>query len=141
MSICANPSAMKRILLFLAVPVAAAMATTSCRMAPSNDLGDTVAAKVFEPVDTTGRAALAKQQPKTSVKDSSGVYFIGEGSTATRVQLVSYPSRRDTAIYTKGKHIRVTGNADYGHVVRAKLWISDRGDTLVTRLEEYQVSQ
>jgi len=25
--------------------------------------------------------------------------------------------------------------------VRAKLWISDRGDTLVTRLEEYQLTK
>lgn len=132
---------MKRLFLAIAAIVCAMFFSTSCRMTPSRDLGDTVSAKVFEPVDTTGRAALAKKPGKATVKDSSGVYFIGEGSTPTRVQLVSYPSRRDTAIYTKGKHIRVTGNADYGHVVRAKLWISDRGDTLVTRLEEYQLTK
>ncbi|MBM6992213.1 MAG: hypothetical protein I3J02_02970 [Prevotella sp.] len=132
---------MKRIFIPIILLLITVLASTSCRMAPSNNLGDTVAAKVFEPIDTTGHGALAKKQKKVSVKDSTGVYFIGEGSTEKRVQLVSYPSRRDTAIYNKGKHIRVTGNADYGHVVRAKLWISDRGDTLVTRLEEYQISK
>ncbi len=128
---------MRKILLSIIIVLGAALASTSCRMAPSHNLGDTVSAKVFEPADTSARVALGKGKKVVPIKDSADIYIIGEASTRTTVQLLSYPSRRDTAIYAKGKHIKVTGNADYGHAVRAKFWISDAGDTLVTRLEEY----
>ena len=118
--------------------MAATFAATSCRMATKPQLGDTVDAKVFEPEDTAAinKAARAKAKALAAAKDSVDIYYIGTGSTATTVQLVSYPSRRDTALYAKGRHIKVDGNADFGHVVRARFWVSDRGDTLVTRIEE-----
>ena len=123
--------------------MAAAFSVTSCRMATKPQLGDTVDAKVFEPEDTAAinKAARAKAKALAAAKDSVDIYYIGTGSTATTVQLVSYPSRRDTALYAKGRHIKVDGNADFGHVVRARFWVSDRGDTLVTRLEEVKTEQ
>lgn len=123
--------------------MAATFAATSCRMATKPQLGDTVDAKVFEPEDTAAinKAARAKAKALAAAKDSVDIYYIGTGSTATTVQLVSYPSRRDTALYVKARHIKVDGNADFGHVVRARFWVSDRGDTLVTRLEEVKTEQ
>lgn len=131
---------MRKLFIFIAVITAATSVSTSCRMAPRENLGDTVAAKYFEPADTSGCAALAQKKNKTMVKDSADIFFVGSGSTATQVQLVSYPSRRDTVLRPKGKRIKVVGNADYGHVVRAKLWVSASGDTLVTRLEKVETS-
>lgn len=123
--------------------MAATFAATSCLMATKPQLGDTVDAKVFEPEDTAAinKAARAKAKALAAAKDSVDIYYIGTGSTATTVQLVSYPSRRDTALYAKGRHIKVDGNADFGHVVRARFWVSDRGDTLVTRLEEIKTEE
>ncbi len=123
--------------------MAATFAATSCRMATKPQLGDTVDAKVFEPEDTAAinKAARAKAKALAAAKDSVDIYYIGTGSTATTVQLVSYPSRRDTALYAKGRHIKVDGNADFGHVVRARFWVSDRGDTLVTRLKEIKTEE
>lgn len=123
--------------------MAATFAATSCRMATKPQLGDTVDAKVFEPEDTAAinKAARAKAKALAAAKDSVDIYYIDTGSTATTVQLVSYPSRRDTALYAKGRHIKVDGNADFGHVVRARFWVSDRGDTLVTRLEEIKTEE
>lgn len=123
--------------------MAATFAATSCRMATKPQLGDTVDAKVFEPEDTAAinKAARAKAKALAAAKDSVDIYYIGTGSTATTVQLVSYPSRRDTALYAKGRHIKVDGNADFGHVVRARFWVSNRGDTLVTRLEEIKTEE
>ncbi len=123
--------------------MAATFAATSCRMATKPQLGDTVDAKVFEPEDTAAinKAARAKAKALAAAKDSVDIYYIGTGSIATTVQLVSYPSRRDTALYAKGRHIKVDGNADFGHVVRARFWVSNRGDTLVTRLEEIKTEE
>jgi hypothetical protein len=134
---------MKRLFLPALAFMAATFAATSCRMATKPQLGDTVDAKVFEPEDTAAinKAARAKAKALAAAKDSVGIYYIGTGSTATTVQLVSYPSRRDTALYVKARHIKVDGNADFGHVVRARFWVSDRGDTLVTRLEEVKTEQ
>lgn len=127
---------MRKIMFLVGVLAASALATTSCRMAPNQDPGDTVEARVFEPIDTTGRAAKLRHDTAAIVRDSADIYYIGTGSTATEVQLVSYPSRRDTAVYAKGRHLQVRGSADYGRVVRARLWTSAGGDTLVTELEE-----
>jgi hypothetical protein len=134
---------MKRLFLPALAFMAATFAATSCRMATKPQLGDTVDAKVFEPEDTAAinKAARAKAKTLAAAKDSVDIYYIGTGSTATTVQLVSYPSRRDTALYAKGRHIKVDGNADFGHVVRARFWVSDRGDTLVTRLEEIKTEE
>lgn len=106
-------------------------------MAPSNNPGDTVAASVFYPIDTATLNRKARLSGKKApVKDSVDIFYIGEGSTNQNIQLVSYPSRRDTVTYGKTRHIKRSGNTDAGHVVRIKLWISDKGDTLVQRIEE-----
>lgn len=111
---------------------------TSCRMASKDNPGDTVAASAFAPVDTAAlnRKARAARQNVT-VKDSVDIFYVGDGSTKGGLQLVSYPSRRDTVVYGKTRHMRKSGNADFGHVVRVKLWISDKGDTLVRRVDEW----
>ncbi|MFB9898724.1 hypothetical protein [Hallella seregens] len=129
---------MKKILLsILTGLVATAALTTSCRMAPSQQLGDTVEAHVFEPMDTTlARRTQMQDTATVPVKDSLDIFYIGSESNKTTVQLVSYPSRRDTAVYGKGRHIKVSGNADFDHIVRARFWVSPGGDSLVTRLEE-----
>lgn len=126
----------KLILLpFLLIAVQAVM--VSCRMAPSQDNGDTVAAKEFYPPDTAAlRKAAAKDSAAQPVADSTDIFVIGPASTRHEVQLLSYPSRRDSTRYAKSRHIRVRGNADVGHVVRAVFFTTPKGDTLVTRITE-----
>lgn len=114
-----------------------AMLPSSCKMAPKDNPGDTVAASVFAPPDTAAinrKARLAKKN--APVKDSTDIFYIGDGSTKHELQLVSYPSKRDTVVYSKARHIKKSGNADYGHVVRVKLWMTSKGDTLVQAVEE-----
>lgn len=139
---------MKHILKFLTVTLivtaAVSLGATSCRFAPSDNPGDTVAASVFEPVDTTSAAYKAKmraQRGSTPIVDSVGMYVIGEGSSSRQVQLLSYPSRRDTLTYPKTTHYKVSGSADYGHVVRVKFWVNKSGDSLVSRIEEVKQSK
>ena len=80
---------------------------------------------------TSGSASsVVAQQP-----DSIDIFYVGEGSTRHELQLVSYPSRRDTIMRSKARHIRVEGKADFGSVVRIKLWTSQRGDTLVKEVK------
>ena len=117
--------------------IAMQMVIASCRMAPSQDNGDTVAAKEFYPPDTAAlRRAAAKDSTLRPVKDSADIFIIGPASTRHEVQLLSYPSRRDSASYTKSRHIRVRGNADVGHVVRVVFYATPKGDTLVSRITE-----
>ncbi len=128
-----------RKLIFAVIFLALIMTVShSCRMAPKDNPGDTVDAKYFtpyeKPVVEQDSAAL---DSTAAVQDSTDLYYIGEGSTKDRLQLVSYPSHRDTVVYTKGKHIKVNGNADFGHVVRVKLWISENNDTLVRQVDEF----
>lgn len=127
----------KAIVVFFVLTVSF-MASTSCRMQPSRNLGDTVEAKYFEPADTATLTATRAKATDTTTVDSSDIFYIGNASTRRRVQLVGYPHRQDSAIYAKGKHVKVKGNADFGHVVRAKFYITDKGDTLVTLLEEWK---
>lgn len=130
-------------LLYLATAViilsASCMMTTSCRYAPSQDNGDTVAASVFEPIDTASinqakRAKTARKQK--AIVDSVGMYYIGSESTKEKIQLVSYPSRRDTMEYYKTRHVTVKGSADIGHVVRVKFYLLNGKDSLVKAVEE-----
>ena len=44
---------MKKLLIFALVTVLITFIHTSCKFAPKEELGDTVAASVFEPYDTT----------------------------------------------------------------------------------------
>lgn len=129
---------MRKILFIILCPMVLGFMMSSCRFANSHELGDTVAAFIFEPVDT---ALLAKkgghkaQQPKI-VADSVGIYYIGSGSTKEFIQLVSYPSKRDTMVYGKTRHVRVKGSADFNNVVRVKYYLLNGKDSLVKEVEQ-----
>ena len=107
----------------------------SCRFAKEEQLGDTVAAQVFEPVVAAKKKVVLRDSAATIAHDSVDIFYVGEGSTRHELQLVSYPSRRDTIMRSKARHIRVEGKADFGSVVRIKLWTSQRGDTLVKEVK------
>lgn len=110
---------------------------TSCKMAPKQDPGDTVAASVFAPIDTAAlhRKQRAEQARLRNAKDSINIFYIGAGSTDKKIQLISYPSQRDTLTCSKARHMKRSGSTDAGHIVRVKFYVS-RGDSLVQGLEE-----
>ena len=117
--------------------------TTSCKFAPDQNDGDTVAASEFYPEDTA--ALHAKKTAKTAaaqkaIVDSVGLYYIGSGSTKEHIELVSYPSRRDTLIYGKTRHVKVKGCADIDHVVRVQFYLLNGKDSLVKYVEEVTTS-
>ena len=135
---------MKKILYFVAVLAAASFITTtgtSCKFAPDQHDGDTVAASEFYPIDTS--AAHAKKMAKIAAikngKDSVGIYYVGSNSTKDLIELVSYPSRRDTMMYSKTRHIKVKGNADINHVVRVDFYLLNGKDSLVKYVEEVEL--
>ena len=135
---------MKKILYFVAALAATSFITTmgtSCKFAPDQHDGDTVAASEFYPEDTA--AIHAKKKAKMAAvkagKDSVGIYYIGSGSTKDIIQLVSYPSRRDTMIFSKTRHIKVKGNADINHVVRVDYYLLNGKDSLVKYVEEVEL--
>ncbi len=128
---------MRKLILLPFLLIAVQAVLVSCRMAPSQDDGDTVAAKDFYPPDTAAlRKAAATDSTAQPAADSIDIFVIGPASTRHEVQLLSYPSRRDSTRYAKSRHIRVRGNADVGHVVRAVFFSTPQGDTLVTRITE-----
>lgn len=121
----------------LLLPVTSAFFAGSCRMAPKDNPGDTVASAEFYPPDTTqiNRLHRADSTAVARRPDSINVFYVGEGSTRRELQLVSYPSRRDTIVRRKARRIRVEGRADVGSIVRIKLWTSHRGDTVVKEVK------
>lgn len=121
--------------------MAATVLTTSCRqLHREENMSDTVAASLFEPADTSiAQAKTAKK--KVVVRDSVGLYYIGFGSTHELLQLVSYPSRRDTLVFSKARHLRVNGNADYDHIVHPTFFVLKTGDSIVSRLDEWKPIQ
>ena len=133
---------MKRIFYFAVFLASASLlsATMSCRFAYRPVDGDTVSASVFEPEDTAALKAKAAAKAKgasVAVADSAGMYYIGDGSSRRTLQLVSYPSRRDTMEYGKTRHVSVKGCADIGHVVRVGFRVRNGGkDSLVCSVEE-----
>lgn len=133
---------MMKILLFFFSVLLLAFASTSCRMAPNDNPSDTVAAAEFNPIDTAALNRKARLAGKNGVqvKDSADIFYVGDGSNGKKIQLISYPSRRDTIVYGKTSHIKRSGNTDIGHIVRIKLWISDSGDSLVQRIEEVDIA-
>ncbi len=83
-----------RKIVYLFIPfIVLSLMTTSCRMAPKEELGDTVAAKVFEPIDT---AALHRKRAAEmkNIKDSADIFYVGPATDQKSLQLISYPSRR-----------------------------------------------
>lgn len=136
---------MKKIIYFVAALTATSFITTmgtSCKFAPDQHDGDTVAASEFYPEDTTAIHAKkkAKLTAMKAIKDSVGIYYIGSGSTKDIIQLVSYPSRRDTMIYSKTRHVKMKGNADINHVVRVDYYLLNSKDSLVKYVEEVDLN-
>lgn len=135
---------MKKILLALPpLVLTAAMGTlTGCRFAPSYTDGDTVAASEFEPADTSAVGCMKKDTLKKAaaqVVDSVGMYYVGTGSTRQFLQLVSYPSKRDTLVYGKTRHVKVKGSADFNNIVRVKFYLLNGKDSLVRAVEQVVV--
>lgn len=128
---------MRKILFLSFVAVVAGLFPTACKMAPADNPGDTVAASEFAPPDTAtiNRMARAKAAKLAKAKDSVDIFYVGSGSTKQLLQLVSYPSRRDTVEYGKTRHIKRSGNTDVGSIVRVAFWVSD-GDSLVKSVEQ-----
>lgn len=132
---------MKKLIYGVAALLAATAFTatsTSCKFAPDQNDGDTVAASEFYPEDTAALHAkkMAKMAAKKNIVDSIGMYYVGSGSTKEQIQLVSYPSRRDTLLYNKTRHVKVKGNADIDHVVRVQFYLLNGKDSLVKYVEE-----
>lgn len=127
---------MKKILIFAYICIAAMGVTTGCHFAKEQPLGDTVAASVFSPKDTTKVTNKKIVAEKAVIKDSTNLFFIGDGSSKHYLQLVSYPSRRDTFTYGKTAHVKVEGCADIGRVVSVKYYILPSGDSLVSKVVE-----
>ena len=92
---------MKKILYFVAALAAASFITTtgtSCKFAPDQHDGDTVAASEFYPIDTS--AAHAKKMAKIAAikngKDSVGIYYVGSNSTKDLIErILSFTPRHD----------------------------------------------
>lgn len=129
---------MKKLVLFFPLLWVVLSLSTSCKFAPSSDLGDTVAASVFEPEDTAlTHKNLSKNVSKTV--DSADIFVIGEGSTRQFLQLISYPSRRDTMTYAKHRPLKVKGSAQFGRIVRIGFMFGKDSVKLVKTVEEVQV--
>ena len=127
---------MRKLLLFAYICAAAIGVTTGCRFAHEEPLGDTVAASVFAPKDTAAINKKKKAKIAAVVKDSADVFYIGSGSDRQTLQLLSYPSRRDTFSYGKTAHIKVEGSADTGRVVKVAFYVLPSGDSLVSKVME-----
>ena len=52
---------------------------------------------------------------------------------------MSYPSRRDTTVYRKTRHIRVKGSAEINNVVRVKYYLLNGKDSLVKEVEQVKI--
>lgn len=116
------------------------MMNMGCKMAPNDHLGDTVASSVFYPADTSrAKAGMpSARQAAADVKDSAGLFLIGSASSRELLQLVSYPSRRDTMFYSKARHLKVQGCADFGHLVRVTFFVLSSGDSIVSQVVEFR---
>ena len=131
---------MNKLLPLFLLLMAAGLLTAGCKFAPKQQLGDTVSAQVFEPVDPTKAILKTRNDSIEQPKDSVDIFIIGEGSTSRFLQLISYPSRRDTAFYGKRRPFRVRGSAQYGRVVRIGFVTDSLGKNLVKTIEELKTS-
>ena len=138
---------MRKLLLFAIVLIMACVCSVSCRMAPNEQLRDTLAASVFEPEDTTKGVEVAEVEPDSaaleeaaralaSIVDSADIFVVGAETNRQWIQLLSYPSRRDTTLYGKGQHFKATGSTEPGTVVRVKFYALPSGTRIVTRSEQ-----
>lgn len=138
---------MRKLLLFAIVLVTASVCSVSCRMAPNEQLGDTLAASVFEPEDTMKGREVVEVEPDSaaleeaaralaSIVDSTDIFVVGAETNRQWIQLLSYPSRRDTTHFGKGQHFKATGSTEPGTVVRVKFYALPSGTRIVTRTEQ-----
>lgn len=138
---------MRKLLLFAIVLVTASVCSVSCRMAPNEQLGDTLAASVFEPEDTMKGREVVEVEPDSaaleeaaralaSIVDSTDIFVVGAETNRQWIQLLSYPSRRDTTLFGKGQHFKATGSTEPGTVVRVKFYALPSGTRIVTRTEQ-----
>lgn len=127
---------MKRLFFSILSFVLITFCMSGCKMAPSNNNGDTVAASVFTPVDTARLHKLAVKEQK-AIKDSTDIFIVGEASNRHNLQLITYPTHRDTLTFARAHHIKVQGNADFGHIVKIKFYITGK-DTLVSEIKEFK---
>lgn len=138
---------MRKLLLFAVVLVTASVCSVSCRMAPNEQLGDTLAASVFEPEDTMKGREVVEVEPDSaaleeaaralaSIVDSTDIFVVGAETNRQWIQLLSYPSRRDTTLFGKGQHFKATGSTEPGTVVRVKFFALPSGTRIVTRTEQ-----
>jgi len=129
---------MRRIVPLFFVALVVTLLAASCRMAPSQELGDTVAAIRFYPPDTAAINARARAAHRDSIermahiKDAVDTFVIAEGSDKQHLVLLSYPTHRDTLSRARTAHIRVTGRADIGAVAHIGWYVTPRGDSLVS---------
>ncbi len=136
---------MKKILYFVAAIAATTLITTtgtSCKLGGVELVGVTGGACVFFAEDSSsghGKKMAKKPAEQAAIVDSTDIFYIGSGSTKDIIQLVSYPSRRDTFIYSKTLHIKVKGNADINHVVRVDYYLLNGKDSLVKYVEEVKL--
>ena len=136
-----------RKILFLLPPIVLDLVVgmlASCRFATSHKDGDTIAASEFEPADTS---LVSKRQVKDTINhvaqnvvDSTDIFYVGTGSTRQFLQLVSYPSKRDTLVYGKTLHIKVKGSADFNSIVRVKFYLLNGKDSLVSAVEQVEIN-
>lgn len=128
---------MKRLFFSILSFVLITFCISGCKMAPSNNNGDTVAASVFTPVDTARFHKLAVKEHK-AIKDSTDIFIVGNASDRHNLQLITYPTQRDTLTFARAHHIKVRGNADFGHIVRIKFYINGT-DTLISNVDEIKI--
>ena len=75
----------------------------------------------------------------SKAKDSVDIFIIGEGSTRDKLQLISYPSHRDTMLFGKKRPLKVKGSAEYGRVVRIVFVMGKDSTKLVKQVEEIKM--
>lgn len=127
---------MKRLLIGFTGFLLLMFSAVSCHFVKEEPLGDTVAAQVFEPVVAAKKKVVPCDSVAAIAHDSVDIFYVGDGSTKHLLQLVSYPSRRDTLLLGKAVHLRVRGNADFGHVIRVGFFHLSTGDSIVKTIDE-----
>lgn len=100
---------------------------------PDLVLGDTVPASVFEPRDS------ADGFEKNNDADSAGVFTIGEGTDGSSLQLISWPSGRDTAVVARAAHMEREGGQTFGVGAVCRVTFGEEGGRkVVSRLGGYE---
>lgn len=127
---------MRNFIYFILLSLLVTLCISGCKMAPSDNNGDTVAAAVFTPAGIPTHLSRTIKKGQTA-QDSTNIFIIGKKSDHHNLQLVTYPTRKDTLIFVRARHLKVQGNADFGHIVKVKFYITGK-DTLVSEIKEFK---